>query len=310
MAIEALMHAQSALGRQGERTTDPVELPTQRLMVGPQLVEYRLDRRGPSVVVIFHGGHLRAGLRLGEDVYEDADCTVLVPSRPGYGATPLSAARSPEEFADTTAELCGQLGITEVAACVGMSAGGPTAVAMAQRHPSLVRRLLLESAVGPLPWPSRRTAVLARAVFSPRMEAFTWWTTRSLLSWRPTTGLRLLLRDLTTGSTETALADFDAERCAQLIELLGAMRSGEGFVNDLRHLRLPRSSADGVEQPALVVASPHDGSVPFAHAEASMKALARAGLVTSGTASHFVWLGEDRPRMDQRIRAFLARPDN
>lgn len=48
-------------------------------------VEYRLDRRGDAVVVGFHGGHMRAGLALGEEVFAAAGCTALVPSRPGYG---------------------------------------------------------------------------------------------------------------------------------------------------------------------------------------------------------------------------------
>jgi hypothetical protein len=43
-------------------------------------------------VVIFHGGHVRAGLALGEEVFAEAGYTLLVPSRPGYGRTPLSLA--------------------------------------------------------------------------------------------------------------------------------------------------------------------------------------------------------------------------
>ena len=50
-------------------------------------VEYRLDRRGDAVVRVFHGGHVRAGLALGEDAFTAANCTVLMPSRPGYGRT-------------------------------------------------------------------------------------------------------------------------------------------------------------------------------------------------------------------------------
>jgi hypothetical protein len=43
-------------------------------------------------VVIFHGGHVQAGLALGEEVVAEAGYTPLVPSRPGYGRTPLSLA--------------------------------------------------------------------------------------------------------------------------------------------------------------------------------------------------------------------------
>ena len=64
---------------QRERPTTVAHLP-----VGQ--VEYRLERRGPTVVLIFHGGHTRAGLALGEGVFAQAGSTVLAPSRPGYGA--------------------------------------------------------------------------------------------------------------------------------------------------------------------------------------------------------------------------------
>jgi hypothetical protein len=70
------------------RAVTKLERPTTvaRLDAGP--VEYRLERRGHATVILFHGGHMRAGLALGEEVFADADCTVLAPSRPGYGRTP------------------------------------------------------------------------------------------------------------------------------------------------------------------------------------------------------------------------------
>ncbi|MFD0533267.1 hypothetical protein ACFQY7_05205 [Actinomadura luteofluorescens] len=63
-----------------ERATTVIDLPS-----GP--VEYRLEERGPRVVLMLHGGHMRAGLPLGEETFADAGCTVLAVSRPGYGRT-------------------------------------------------------------------------------------------------------------------------------------------------------------------------------------------------------------------------------
>lgn len=62
------------------------------LFAGP--VECRLDRCGDAVVAVFHGGYVRAGLPMGEDVFTAAGCTVLAPSRTGYGRTPLSTGTS------------------------------------------------------------------------------------------------------------------------------------------------------------------------------------------------------------------------
>lgn len=72
-------------------------------------VEYRLDRRGDAFVVVFHGGHVRASLALGEEVFAAADYTVLAPSRPGYGRTPLAAGTSVEQYTDVVRALCAHL---------------------------------------------------------------------------------------------------------------------------------------------------------------------------------------------------------
>lgn len=117
-------------------------------------VEYLLERRGADTVVVFHAGHQRAGLALGHEVFTGAGYTVLAPSRPGYGRTPLSTGTSVSGLADVTRALCENLGIRQVAAVAGISAGGPTAVTMAARHPGLVQRLILQGAVGWLPYPS------------------------------------------------------------------------------------------------------------------------------------------------------------
>jgi len=279
-----------------ERSTTLVELDA-------GLVEYRLEQRSDAAVVVFHGGHMRAGLALGEDVFADAGYTVLAPSRPGYGRTPLSTGRSVAGFADVTRALCGHLGITEVTAVVGISAGGPTAVTMAARHPDLVDRLILQSAVGWLPWPDRRTRLAARAVFAGRIEPVTWGAVHALMRLAPDAGLRLLLRDLSTRPVPEVVAALSAEDRAMLLALFSRMRSGEGFVNDLT----PTPDVTGdVGQPTLVVATGNDGGVPFAHAESLAAAIRHAELVECRADSHFIWLGPDWPGIAETIRVFLA----
>ncbi|MFJ8533563.1 alpha/beta fold hydrolase [Streptomyces sp. NPDC093591] len=291
----------SGRSAKGERSTQLAQL-------GAGAVEFRLERRGPVTVVLFHGGHMRAGLSLGEEVYAEADCSVLVPSRPGYGRTPVSTGRSAVGFADVTASLREHLGITDVAAVVGVSGGGPTAVAMAARHPALGRRLILQSAVGPLPWPDRRTHTAAQVVFAPRTEPVSWALVRTLLRRMPDAGLRMLLRDLTLLTAPSTVAALRPGDRAKLIALLSRMRSGHGFLNDLRELKateeLTRLMA-GVAQPSLVIASRHDGAVPFAHAQALAAGLRRAELVESLADSHFIWFGRDWTTISERIHAFL-----
>jgi pimeloyl-ACP methyl ester carboxylesterase len=124
--------------------------PTDVAQVAAGRIEYRLDRRGDRTVVVLHAGHVRAATHVGEEPFVEGDCTVLAPSRPGYGRTPVTTGTSPEGFADAVSEQCTRLGVHRVAAAVGVSAGGPTAIAFAARHSDLVQRLVLQSDAPPV----------------------------------------------------------------------------------------------------------------------------------------------------------------
>jgi pimeloyl-ACP methyl ester carboxylesterase len=205
--------------------------------------------------------------------------------------------------------LCARLGITEVAAVVGVSGGGPTAVAMAARHPALVRRLILQSAVGPLPWPDRRTRLGARIVFAPRTERVSWAFVHSLVRYAPDAGLRMLLRDLTLLPVRDVVAGLRPEDRTRLVALFSRMRSGRGFTRDLKELATTgdlASHAGQVSQPALVIATRQDAAVRFAHARALAAALPHAELLESRADSHLIWFGRDWPLISERIHAFLT----
>jgi len=265
-------------------------------------VEYRLDRRGSAVVVVFHGGHVRAGLAVGEEVFAAADCTVLVPSRPGYGRTPLSTGTSVPEYADVVRALCTHLGIDRVSAVVGISGGGPTAATMAARYPDLVERLILISAVGWLPFPGRLTQLGAHIMFAAGTERTTWAGIRALVRVAPNTCLRLMLRSLSTRPVGEVVAALRSDDRAMLLFLFGHMRSGRGFLNDLRPT--PDVTAQ-IGQPTLVIATRTDRGVPFAHAQSLADTIRHSQLIESQAHTHFVWLGPDWPVIAKRIRAFL-----
>jgi pimeloyl-ACP methyl ester carboxylesterase len=266
-------------------------------------VEYRLERRTGPVVVVLHGGHMRAGLSLGEDVFREAGCTVLAPSRPGYGRTPLATGTSMAGFADVTRELCEHLGIGKVAAVAGISAGGTTAATMAARHGRYVERLLLISAMGWLPYPDRFTRLGARLVFRGGVERVTWAGIHELARRRPDVCLRAMMRSLSTLPPGEVAARLTGDQRARLLAMFARMRSGRGFVNDLRG---SPDVAGEIGQPALVVHTRNDGGVPFAHAERYAASIRHAELVESRADSHFVWFGPDWPVVAGRIRSFLG----
>ncbi|MDS1269439.1 alpha/beta hydrolase [Lipingzhangella sp. LS1_29] len=281
-------------------------LATEVLYLDGVRLEYRLHRAGPHTVLVFHGGHMRAGIALGESVYHAANQTVFVPSRPGYGRSELASGPGPRQFADTIAGACHRLGITGNVTVVGVSAGGPFALAMAARHPELVRSVILVSAVGPLPWPDPLTRTTARFAFHPRVEAATWAATRNLLRLDPPAGLRAMLASLSTLPSGQVLAQLPRDHKVMLVRLFAALRSGQGFVNDLDVLTHPTNDADEVTQPALVVATRTDRSVPVEHAERLHGRLAGSQLVESTAPSHLLWFSPDRARIEEQIRAHLA----
>ncbi|HEX6232805.1 MAG TPA: alpha/beta hydrolase [Jiangellaceae bacterium] len=266
-------------------------------------VEYRLDQRGDATVVVFHGGHMNAGLALGEDVFIDLGYTVLVPSRPGYGKTPVTSGGTPDGFARAVRHLCERLSIERIAAVVGISAGGPTAVAMAAGYPQVVERLILESAVGTRPWPDLRTRLSANVLFNGTTEKVTWAALGGLMRGAPNIGLRLLLRDLSTKPVGGVIAAFTDQDRAAILALLSYMRSGQGFLNDLRNG--PARTLE-IGQPTLIVASRHDRSVPFAQAEALATGIPHAELVVSEADTHFIWFGTDYHMITDRIGRFLS----
>lgn len=281
----------------------PLDRRTQCAHLASGPIEYRLEQRADDLVVlILHGGHLRAGIALGETVFADMGATILAPSRPGYGRTPVAAGGSTVDFADALGELCAHLRIRRVAAAVGVSAGGPTAVALAARHPELVQRLVLVSSVGPLPWPDRATRIAARALFHPRTERATWSAVRLLARAAPGTCLRLLLGPLSLRPTRELVAGLAPADRDEVLALFRAMRSGAGFLNDLKDTP---NLAPQVAVPTLVVASPNDASVPFQHAAALVGAISQSELIRSRADSHLVWFSPDWPRIASRIRQFL-----
>lgn len=113
--------------------------------MGP--IEVSRTGSGPGVLVV-HGipGSWRQGFMVAEDLSDRF--TVVIPSRPGYGRTPLSVGRTPEEQADAYAALLDEMGIDTVAVA-GASGGGPSSLAFARRYPQRTRALVLACAMSP-----------------------------------------------------------------------------------------------------------------------------------------------------------------
>lgn len=287
-------------------STSAVDVQVVATARGP--VEVARVGRGPAVVAV-HGipGSWRQAVPLALDLAGDFE--VLLPSRPGYGTTPLATGRSPADQADAYAALLDALGLG-AAAVVGISGGGPSSLAFAQRHPGRTRALVLCCAVA---------AHLIEAPLGMRIAALPGvgevasglarWSGRRRIR-RAEAVDRAIRRGLTPD--EQARAEDPAVRA----DLVGFLRSHldapaglAGLRNDLRHLGAraggPSSAPPGTGRvPALVLHGDADEVVPLAHAEYHAAALPGAGLEVYEQAGHLFLLTR-RAEVSARIRSVL-----
>ncbi|WP_426986230.1 alpha/beta fold hydrolase [Pseudarthrobacter sp. Y6] len=260
-------------------------------------------------VLFFPGGHCSAASDCGWGMYSELGHGVLSFSRPGYGGTrvgQLSAA----EFAPLTREVCEQLGISVIAASVGVSFGGLQAACVAADRENDVPRLILHScAPSCLPYPdSRAEALLGPVVFSPLLQALVWRLVRGIV--RSDSGLRLMMSNLSTLPVNQWWGLLGADDRTEARALFNSMRSDSGFVNDLRQGRARdvatrRSVIASVQCPTLVTGSPYDGGVDFVHAKDFAETIPDATLIELDSPSHIFWIGPQRAQLVSTINSFI-----
>lgn len=107
-------------------------------------------------LVVLHG---TPGCRLTSAVLHEsaaaAGVRVIAVDRPGYGRSDPHPELSFAAYAHDLHQLLDHLGLTRVT-LVGISGGGGFALGCAQQIPQRLHRLVLASALAPVPWPVRR----------------------------------------------------------------------------------------------------------------------------------------------------------
>ena len=252
-------------------------------------------------VLFFPGGHCRAATDCGRSLYTELGHEVISFSRPGYGRTRVGSLDA-AGFAPLVAEVCESLGISTVAASVGVSFGGLQAAHVAAARQLWVPRLILHScAPSSLDYPdSRAQAVLGPLVFSPLLQSAVWLAIRAAI--RSDAGLRVVTAQLSNLPIRAWWGSLSAADRSEVRVLFQSMRSDSGFVNDLRQGRsrdadARRRALSAVPCPALVTASPHDGGVSFDHAENFAHVIPDVELIELSSPSHLFWIGPERARL-------------
>jgi pimeloyl-ACP methyl ester carboxylesterase len=243
-------------------------------------IEYASTGEGPTVLVL-HGiaGGYDQGM-LVTRLNPDNPFRLISVSRPGYLRTPLSTGASPEEQADAYAALLDTLGIDRVA-IIGISAGGPSALQFALRHPHRCWALVSISGVS-----GRIAAHLTR------LESLVGALLNSDLTlWLLGVAARGMLHTLSGINKELQQQlEHDPVRLeviTSIIQPLPISRRKIGFDNDLKQFAdLPAYDLAQITAPTLVFHGTGDNVVPLSHAEFVARSVPRAELVTVEGGGH------------------------
>lgn len=252
-------------------------------------VQCAIAGEGPAIMAIHGGmgGHDQSWLLARALATTLRDKRVVAVSRPAYLGSRLELGASPDEQADVYVALLDALGIESVAV-VAVSAGGPSALQFAARHPSRCRSLVLVSAcTGRLQTPREITARLRMMRHLARLPGLP-----RILKWQaernPHAAARRAIPDDTM--RERTLRHPEAG------PLLRALQSSvfehlqarlPGTVNDIAQFAAQRQLPEGsILAPTLIVHGRADDVVPFSHAENVCRAIAQAKLLALPDGSH------------------------
>jgi 2-hydroxy-6-oxonona-2,4-dienedioate hydrolase len=223
-------------------------------------IEYASAGAGPPVLLVHGaGGGFDQGLELGEALAR-AGFRVIAPSRFGYLRTPLPAQASAAAQADAHACLLDALNVPR-AAIMGVSAGGPSTLQFAVRHPdrTLAVVLLVPGVYAPpLPTEARSARLSRAAAFlldATLRSDFIFWAGSRLA---PDTFIRSVLG---TPPEVAARASADERARLRLVldHILPVRPRRPGLLNDATIVSsVSRDALESISAPTLAISTADD----------------------------------------------------
>lgn len=264
-------------------------------------IEYRDMGEGP-VVLVLNGGHTNCNTPFGhEQFFAKQGYRLIIPSRPGYGKTPLITGRSAEAFADALTSFLDYLNLQQVIV-VGISAAGPTALQLAGRYPKRVASLILQNAVTGGRLSSAKVKLGAHLFFNRWLESLTWAAFRRFVRSQPATALKIMLGSLSSLDPAQVMATLSYEERQGALTMLQSLRSGAGFLNDYQHIC---GDLSRITAPTLIIRSEYDGSIDSSHAAYAAERIPKAQLFVSPAESHLLWYSSYNKGIEEKMTEFL-----
>ena len=268
-------------------------------------VEYAIAGDGPTVLVVHGaGGGFDQGMALGSALVAKG-FRVVAMSRFGYLRTPLPDDASAQAQADAHACLLDALGIQRVA-IVGVSAGAPSSLQFALRHPRRTSALVLlvPAIYAPRPGdaPSLTTPKETPVVFDSALKS-------DLLFWAATRVARRPLQRAILATPPEVLDRAGAAENARATRLLHSIlpvtARRAGLLNDARVTSsLPRYDLERVAVPTLAISARDDLFGTWDGARYSARHIPRARFIGYASGGH-LWIGHHEDVVDAMSR-FVA----
>jgi pimeloyl-ACP methyl ester carboxylesterase len=267
-------------------------------------IEYGSAGRGPVILVVHGaGGGWDQGLDLAGWLARKG-YRVVAPSRFGYLRTPVPRDASAEAQAAAHACLLDSLGIAR-AAIIGVSAGGPSALQFAIRHPDRCAALVLmvPAAYAPRPGgaPSVKTPSGVSALFDTalRSDFLFWILTRSL---RP-----VAIRTILGTPTEVVARASESEKARvdlMLRHILPVTPRRRGLVNDAAVISsIRRYDLEMISAPTLVISAADCGYGTYEPARYTAEHVRDARFLGFPAGGHLL-VGHEQ-EIEAEISAFL-----
>jgi pimeloyl-ACP methyl ester carboxylesterase len=283
----------------------------ERISTGSQIVqtpcgpiEYASVGEGDPLLVVHGAG---GGFDQGMDIAKGLAASgmrVIAMSRFGYLRTPLTADASAAAQADAHACLLDALGLKRVA-IFGVSAGAPSSMQFALRHPERCAALVLMVPAAYVPraggGPSLKTPPGTEFLFDTALRSdFLFWTAIRLA---PRTAIGSILA---TPPEVVDKADADEQaRVAQLLDhILPVSLRRKGLVNDAAVVSaLPRYELERIQAPTLLISVADDRFGTFEPARYTAEHIPGARFIGYPTGGHML-AGHGKEAMAE-IAAFL-----
>jgi pimeloyl-ACP methyl ester carboxylesterase len=254
-------------------------------------IEYAETGSGPAVLMVHGaGGGYDQGLDFAAPIARKG-FRVIAMSRFGYLRTPLPADASAEAQADAHACLLDALGIRQ-AGIIGGSAGAPSAMQFAIRHPDRTRALVIAVPATYVPRPagapSLKTPAGTEFMFKTALRFdFIYWTATKIA--RPT-----IMRSLLATPVEDVerASPLEQARVGMLIDHIMPVSSRRlGMLNDAAITStLPRYELERITVPTLAISVKDDQFGTYDGAKYTAANVRGAKFIGYETGGH-IWAG-------------------